>query len=245
MPTPTVEVEHISKRYARKSLQRPGVAGATTARWTRSEPFWALRDVSFTVNRGEALGLIGHNGAGKSTLLRILSRLCLPTEGRAVIRGRVASLLDLAAGFHPELTGRENIVLKSVLLGVRRRDARERTDEIADWAGVRPFMDMPVKRYSNGMRVRLAFSVTVYALPEILFLDEVMGVGDEEFRARSTERMQRLIRDGRTVLFVSHSAGAVRSVCERCVRLDHGRVVDQGPTDAVMHRYTRGAGVEA
>lgn len=231
---PAVEVEAVSKRYRLTTLT------GSPSRGTRAEPFWALRDVSFKVDRGEAVGLIGHNGAGKSTLLRILSRLSTPTEGRAVIRGRVGSLLDLAAGFHQELSGRENIVLKGVLLGMSRREARERTDEIADWAGVRPFMDTPVKRYSNGMRVRLAFSVTVYALPEILFLDEVLGVGDEEFRARSTERMRRLIDDGRTVLFVSHSAGAVRSVCARCVRLDHGRVVDQGPTSAVLKRYARG-----
>jgi lipopolysaccharide transport system ATP-binding protein len=209
------------------------------------EEIWALQDVSFSVNEGEVLGVIGRNGAGKSTLLKVLTRITTPTKGRAEIRGRVGSLLEVGTGFHPELTGRENIYLNGSILGMKRREIKEKLTEIVAFSGVERFVDTPVKRYSSGMYVRLAFSVAAHFEPEIMLVDEVLAVGDAEFQARCLGRMEEMGSTGRTVLFVSHNMQAVAQLCDRAVLLDEGRVVLDGPSDRVVAHYlqtTAGAG---
>jgi lipopolysaccharide transport system ATP-binding protein len=186
------------------------------------EDFWALRDVDFEVKRGEVLGIIGRNGAGKSTLLKLLSRITEPTEGRIEIRGRVASLLEVGTGFHPELSGRENIYLNGAILGMTRAEIRRKFDEIVGFAGVEKFLDTPVKRFSSGMYVRLAFAVAAHLEPEILIVDEVLAVGDAEFQSKCLGKMQDVAGEGRTVLFVSHNLAAVRQLCGRSILLDQG-----------------------
>jgi lipopolysaccharide transport system ATP-binding protein len=198
---------------------------------------WALRQASFEVRQGEVVGLIGRNGAGKSTLLKILSRITDPTEGRADIRGRIASLLEVGTGFHPELTGRENIYLNGAILGMRRRDTARRFDEIVAFAGTGQFLDTPVKQYSSGMYMRLAFAVAAHLEPDILVVDEVLAVGDGAFQRRCLGRMQHVAGDGRTVLFVSHNMDAVRRLCSRVILLQHGRIVADGEPDAVIAQY--------
>ena len=206
------------------------------------EEFWALKDVSFEVKRGEVLGVIGRNGAGKSTLLKILSRITEPTEGRVTINGRVASLLEVGTGFHPELTGRENIYLNGAILGMARAEIKRKFDEIVAFAEVERFLDTPVKRYSSGMYVRLAFAVAAHLEPEILIVDEVLAVGDAEFQKRCLGKMSEISqREGRTVLFVSHNAIAVESLCDVCVLLDGGQVAFQSSdVKSVIRRYTFG-----
>jgi lipopolysaccharide transport system ATP-binding protein len=204
------------------------------------EEFWALRDVSFEVRRGEALGIIGRNGAGKSTLLKILSRITEPTEGRVTIKGRVASLLEVGTGFHPELTGRENIFLNGAILGMTRAEIRRKFDEIVAFAEVERFLDTPVKRYSSGMRVRLAFAVAAHLEPEILVVDEVLAVGDAEFQNKSLGKMDQVTRcEGRTVLFVSHNMGTLTSVCSSAMLLEAGRVGEIGAAGKVVQSYLR------
>ncbi len=199
---------------------------------------WALRDVEFAVQPGEVLGIIGHNGAGKSTLLKILSRITRPTEGRAVMRGRIGSLLEVGSGFHPELTGAENILLNGAILGMSRAEVRERFDEIVAFAGVEQFLQTPVKRYSTGMYMRLAFAVAAHLEPEILIIDEVLAVGDAEFQRKCIGRMNELSRGhGRTVLFVSHNLAAVKQLCPRSIWLDNGRMRADGPTADVIDHY--------
>jgi lipopolysaccharide transport system ATP-binding protein len=199
---------------------------------------WALRDVSFEVASGEVVGIIGRNGAGKSTLLKILSRITEPTRGRVTIAGRVASLLEVGTGFHPELTGRENVYLNGTILGMSKAEIDRKFDEIVEFSGVERFLDTPVKRYSSGMQVRLAFSVAAHLEPEILVVDEVLAVGDAEFQAKCLGKMKSVNETGhRTVLFVSHNMSAVKRLCQRCVLLDHGRVEDIGQTDDVVRRY--------
>src|SRR5438874_10772508 len=198
---------------------------------------WALRDVSFDVRRGEVVGVIGSNGAGKSTLLKILSRITEPTEGGADIHGRVASLLEVGTGFHPELTGRENLYLNAAILGVNRAETERKFDEIVEFAGVRTFVDTPVKHYSSGMQVRLAFAVAAHLEPEILIVDEVLAVGDIEFQRKCLGKMKAVAGSGRTVLFVSHNMPAVRALCSRAILLDAGRVVLNGSTEDVVARY--------
>ena len=187
------------------------------------EEFWALRDVSFEVKRGEVLGIIGRNGAGKSTLLKILSRITEPSEGRVTIKGRVASLLEVGTGFHPELTGRENIYLNGAILGMTRAEIRRKFDEIVDFAEVEKFLDTPVKRYSSGMYVRLAFAVAAHLEPEILVVDEVLAVGDAEFQKKCLGKMSEVAGGGRTVLFVSHNMAAVGILCPRSMHVDAAR----------------------
>ena len=209
------------------------------------EEIWALRDVSFEVAQGEVLGVIGRNGAGKSTLLKVLTRITAPTEGRAEIRGRVGSLLEVGTGFHPELTGRENIYLNGAILGMKRREIQAKLPEIVEFSGVAKFLDTPVKRYSSGMYVRLAFSVAAHLEPEILLVDEVLAVGDAEFQARCLGRMEDFGATGRTVLFVSHNMQAVAQLCDRALLLDGGSVVLDGPSEKVVAHYlqhTAGAG---
>jgi lipopolysaccharide transport system ATP-binding protein len=201
--------------------------------------FWAVRDVSFDIHQGEVVGIIGRNGAGKTTLLRILSRITEPTEGYADVRGRLGSLLEVGTGFHPELTGRENIFLNGAILGMRRREIARRFDEIVEFAGVQRFVDTPVKRYSSGMYVRLAFSVAAHLEPEILLVDEVLAVGDAEFQKRSLGKMDEIGASGRTVVFVSHNMATVSRLCTRAIMLEAGRVVVDGPTDSVVARYMR------
>jgi lipopolysaccharide transport system ATP-binding protein len=198
---------------------------------------WALKGVSFEVRRGESIGIIGPNGAGKSTLLKILSGLTAPTEGRVVMRGRAGSMLEIGTGFNPELSGRENVFLNGVILGMKRAEIERKFDEIVAFSGIEKFLDMPVKRYSSGMRVRLAFSVIAHLEPDILLIDEVLSVGDVAFRKKSMAKMDDLIRGGRTVLFVSHNEKAVSDLCEWVVRLQEGRVVQQGPSAEVVQRY--------
>ena len=198
---------------------------------------WALDDVSFDVRQGEVVGLIGPNGAGKSTLLKVLSRITEPTEGQVTLRGRVGSLLEVGTGFHPELTGRENIFLNGTILGMRRAEIVRRFDEIVEFAGVERFLDTPVKRYSSGMQVRLAFAVAAHLEPEILLVDEVLAVGDAQFQERCLGKMRDVTREGRTVLFVSHNLAAVRSLCPRALLLEKGALAYDGPTDGAVALY--------
>ncbi len=201
------------------------------------ELIWALRDVSFAIDEGEVVGIIGRNGAGKSTLLKILSRITEPTEGRAELRGRVGSLLDVGTGFHPELTGRENIYLNGAILGMKRAEIERRFDEIVAFAEVERFLDTPLKHYSTGMYLRLAFAVAAHLDPEILLVDEVLAVGDVEFQKKCLGKMGEVARGGRTVLFVSHNLAAIRSLCSRGIVLAQGRLVFDGPAGDAVEAY--------
>src|SRR5215204_4603400 len=202
------------------------------------EDFWALRDVDFEIRRGEVVSIIGHNGAGKTTLLKVLSRITEPTEGRVSIKGRVASLLEVGTGFHPELTGRENVFLNGAILGMTRAEVRRRFDEIVDFSGVEKFIDTPVNRYSVGMYARLAFAVAAHLEAEILVIDEVLAVGDSDFQARCLDRMSEVAGSGRTVLFVSHNFSAVMALTRRSIVLQGGRLIFDGPVDAGLAHYT-------
>lgn len=202
------------------------------------EEFWALKDINFEVNQGDRVGIIGRNGAGKSTLLKVLSRITEPTTGRIQLKGRVASLLEVGTGFHPELSGRENIYLNGAILGMGRAEVRKKFDEIVDFAGVEKFLDTPVKRYSSGMYVRLAFAVAAHLEPEILIIDEVLAVGDAEFQKKCLGKMEDVSKnDGRTVLFVSHNMGAISNLCNNCIMLEKGKINLIGSTSDVIHNY--------
>jgi lipopolysaccharide transport system ATP-binding protein len=251
-----VDVEGLSKRYRigelqaaygtlRESLSHVAKRLTGQEHHRGHDEIWALRDVSFALEEGETLGVIGRNGAGKSTLLKVLTRITTPTAGRAEIRGRVGSLLEVGTGFHPELTGRENIYLNGAILGMKRREINAKLGEIAEFSGVEKFLDTPVKRYSSGMHVRLAFSVAAHFEPEILLVDEVLSVGDAEFQARCLGRMEDIGATGRTVLFVSHNMEAVSRLCDRAILLDEGRIVRDGKSEEVVAEYlqtTAGAG---
>ncbi len=204
---------------------------------THSE-IWALRDASFEIGQGEVVGVIGRNGAGKSTLLKLLARVTMPTEGRAAIRGRVGSLLEVGTGFHQELTGRENVYLSGAILGMRRSEIRLRFDQIVAFAEVENFIDTPVKRYSSGMALRLGFAVAAFLEPEVLLVDEVLAVGDLEFRKKCLGRIGEVSQeDGRTVLFVSHDLNSILSTCPRALLVDHGRILADGPSESVVRAY--------
>jgi lipopolysaccharide transport system ATP-binding protein len=203
-----------------------------------TDEFWALKDVSFEVQRGEVLGVIGPNGAGKSTLLRILSRITEPTEGDAWIRGRSATLLELGMGFHPELTGRENVLLNGAILGIPRKEVLRRFDQIVAYSGLERFIDTPVKRYSSGMYVRLAFSVAAQLDSDVLIVDEVLAVGDLEFQAKSIGTMEGASRTGRTILFTSHNMTDIRRICHRCLVLDRGHIRFIGGVESAIEFYT-------
>jgi lipopolysaccharide transport system ATP-binding protein len=207
-----------------------------------SAPFWALKNVSFEVNTGEVLGIIGRNGAGKSTLLKLLSRITKPTTGSARMRGRVGSLLEVGTGFHPELTGRENIYLNGAILGMRRHEIARKFDEIVDFAEVEQFLDTPVKRYSSGMYVRLAFAVAAFLEPETLIIDEVLAVGDIAFQRKCLGRMREVGRSGCTILFVSHNLPAVESLCTRAMLLEHGQVAEIGDVRSLINAYQKQVG---
>ncbi len=261
MAKPVIKVENLSKQYRLGNVGL-GTIGADLNRWYqtalrgREDPYlkigeendrskkglgdyvWALRDINFEVQQGEVLGIIGRNGAGKSTLLKILSRTTTPTTGQIKIKGRVASLLEVGTGFHPELTGRENIFLNGAILGMTRREVRSKFDEIVDFAGVERYIDTPVKRYSSGMYVRLAFGVAAHLEPEILIVDEVLAVGDAEFQKKALGKMKDVSgKDGRTVLFVSHNMTAMNSLCSKTIYLKNGLIHEIGDTSEIINSY--------
>ena len=258
MSSPMIKVSNLSKRYrigavekAYKTFREAIIEGisapvrnlAKLRSLTRfkegyeEDVIWALKDVSFEVNEGEVLGIIGKNGAGKTTLLKILSRITEPTGGFAEIHGRVASLLEVGTGFHPELTGRENVFLNGAVLGMRKREIESKFAEIVDFSEIEKYIDTPLKRYSTGMRVRLAFAVAAHLEPEILLIDEVLAVGDIAFQKKCLGKMGDIARGGRTILFVSHNMGAVRSLCQSAIWLDNGQIVEKGTTDEVVNNY--------
>ena len=255
-----IKAEGIGKKYILShQLKQPyyalrDVMANTVKRWGRNilhplalrhepdpahEEFWALKNVSFEVNQGDRVGIIGRNGAGKSTLLKILSRITEPTSGRVSINGRVASLLEVGTGFHPELTGRENIFLNGAILGMGKAEIKKKFDEIVAFAEVERFLDTPVKRYSSGMYVRLAFAVAAHLDPEILVVDEVLAVGDAQFQKKCLGKMGEIGRAGRTVLFVSHNMGAVKSFCDRAILLEQGRLTASGEVNDIVETYLR------
>ncbi len=247
---PIIEVKHLSKQYSigvdgtykrlseslTSALRHPLKTLKDNRR--QNDTFWALKDVNFEVERGEVLGIIGRNGAGKSTLLKILSRITYPTEGKVMMRGRVGSLLEVGTGFHPELSGRENIYFNGSILGMKKREIDEKFDEIVKFSGVEKFLDTPVKRYSSGMQVRLAFSVAAHLEPEILVVDEVLAVGDAAFQKKCMGKMGAVAEEGRTVLFVSHNLEAVSSLCKKGILLNQGKIIKIGQVSDVVDDYT-------
>ena len=243
MGDPAIQVEGLGKRFrlgtgaSRYDTLREALTRAVRVRADDRRELWALRGVDLEIDRGEALGIVGPNGAGKTTLLRILARITYPTEGVARTRGSVGALLDVGTGFHPELTGRENVFLSGAVLGMRRREIRERFDEIVDFSGVERFLETPVKRYSEGMRLRLAFAVAAHLEPPIVVVDEVLAVGDAAFRNKCLGKMAEIGRHERTVLFVSHDLGAITRLCPRAVWLEGGRVQDDGPAREIVSSY--------
>jgi ABC-type polysaccharide/polyol phosphate transport system ATPase subunit len=234
-------VDHVAKRYQVQRTDdesRPAtLVSRLRALRGRNEEFWALRDVSFHVARGETLGIIGDNGAGKSTILKLLSGVTAPTSGQITIHGRLSALIEVGSGFHPELTGRENVFLSGSILGMRRREIADKLESIVEFAGVRHFIDTPVKRYSSGMYLRLGFSIAAHLEPDILLLDEVLAVGDAEFQAKCMDRVTQLHRNGRTIVFISHDLAAVERLCSRVVLLSRGRVLADGPARDVIAMY--------
>lgn len=237
-----VEVEKVWKGYrlgelGSGALLRDALARLPRRRTVEREELWALRDISFTLDHGRALGVLGRNGAGKSTLLKLLTRITEPTRGVVRTTGRVASLLEVGTGFHMELTGRENVYLNGSVMGMDRRHVDGQFDAIVDFAGVERFLDTPVKRYSSGMRLRLAFAVAAHLEPEIFVVDEVLAVGDAEFQRKSLGRMQLAEEEGRTVIFVSHDLEALQRLCPRALWLDQGRLLGDGPTEKIVDDY--------
>jgi lipopolysaccharide transport system ATP-binding protein len=256
----TIQVESLSKRYVLgrqrteryqslrdvlsrnvKQLRRKLLAPHRQKPVDPAEEFWALQDVNFTIQQGDRVGVVGRNGAGKSTLLKVLSRITEPTSGSIKIRGRVASLLEVGTGFHPELTGRENIFLNGAILGMSKAEIRRKFDEIVDFAEVEKFLDTPVKRYSSGMYVRLAFAVAAHLEPEILIVDEVLAVGDAQFQSKCLGKMQDVSQGGRTVLFVSHNMAAIRQLCSSSLLMHQGQLVFAGTAEEGVKRYLSSA----
>jgi lipopolysaccharide transport system ATP-binding protein len=262
MTRPIISIEDLSKAYRLGTKDKTpdtlvgalaSVAKAPFVNWRRlarldtrnsvnrddEDIVWALKDVSFDVQCGEVIGIIGRNGAGKSTLLKILSRITEPTSGQAKLRGRVSSLLEVGTGFHPELSGRDNIYMNGTILGMTKREIDRKFDEIVDFSGVEKFLDTPVKRHSSGMQVRLAFAVAAHLEPEILIVDEVLAVGDADFQKKCLGKMQDVSRSGRTVLFVSHNMAAVQNLCSKAILLEQGAVVAFDSCSEVTHQYLR------
>src|SRR5258708_28796556 len=243
MMKPILEIRNIGKKYKIQhlaggylSLRRRLVSFLKFKR-NQVEDFWALQEVSFDLQPGESVGIIGRNGAGKSTLLKILSKITPPTTGHIISRGRIASLLEVGTGFHPELTGRENIFFNGSLLGMRRKEIDSKFDEIVDFSGVEKFLDTPLKHFSSGMQLRLAFAVAAFLEPEILIIDEVLAVGDAEFQRKCLGKMEDVGRSGRTILFVSHNLDAVEALCKTSVLLSKGRLIDQGVSAKIIRKY--------
>jgi lipopolysaccharide transport system ATP-binding protein len=241
---PILEIQNISKKFRIQHIPggylslRERLAGALKFQPNAVEDFWALKDVSFSVQPGESIGIIGRNGAGKSTLLKILSKITPPTSGTIISRGRVASLLEVGTGFHPELTGRENIFFNGSLLGMKRREIESKFDVIVDFSGVEKFLDTPLKHFSSGMQLRLAFAVAAFLEPEILIIDEVLAVGDAEFQKKCLGKMEDVSKSGRTILFVSHQMGLVSQLCQRTVLLERGQINQLGITSDVIKHYS-------
>lgn len=239
-----LQFERVSKRYRIQSepeSRNPGLRAGVQRLRPQKNDFWAIKDVSFEVQRGESLGIIGHNGAGKSTILKLLSNITTPTHGEITINGRLSALLEVGSGFHPELTGLENIYLSGSILGMRRAEITSKLDSIIDFSGVRPFIDVPVKRYSSGMYVRLGFSITAHLDPDILLLDEVLAVGDVAFQEKCKKRIGELHRRGTTLVFISHDLTAVRNLCQRVLLLQKGEIVAAGAPEEIIRRYTETA----
>lgn len=238
-----IKLDHVSKKYSigkeKDGSLRGTLATIFTKKSEKSEDFRALKDISFEVQKGDVVGIIGKNGAGKSTLLKILSQITRPTEGRIEINGRVASLLEVGTGFHPELTGRENIFLNGTILGMTRKEVQSKFDEIVAFSGIEKFIDTPVKHYSSGMYVRLAFAVAAHLEPEILIIDEVLAVGDAEFQKKCLGKMKDVAGEGRTVLFVSHDLAAVRNLCTRGIVLKEGQMIFNGNTTEAISIYNQ------
>jgi lipopolysaccharide transport system ATP-binding protein len=266
MSQPIIQVEGLGKRFIighqkqeRYTAFRDVIANSVKGAFRRTrelmsgnymtegdteEEFWALKEINFSVNQGDRVGIIGRNGAGKSTLLKILSRITEPSRGRIVIRGRIASLLEVGTGFHPELTGRENIFLNGAILGMSRAEIRKKFDEIVAFAEVERFLDTPVKRYSSGMYVRLAFSVAAHLEPEILIVDEVLAVGDAQFQKKCLGKIEDVSKEGRTVLFVSHNMGTVKALCNIAILLQSGTLVAHGQVMDIVKEYTSYAALQ-
>ncbi|MFL5752709.1 MAG: ABC transporter ATP-binding protein [Bacteroidia bacterium] len=252
---PAIKVEHISKKYVLKheanesyTTLRDSLVGGVRSLFTSpgsllkrrsEEEFWALKDINFEIQQGDRVGIIGRNGAGKSTLLKVLSRIVAPTSGRVEINGRVASLLEVGTGFHPELSGRENVFLNGSILGMSKEEIKRKFDEIIAFAEVERFLDTPVKRYSSGMYVRLAFAVAAHLEPEILIVDEVLAVGDATFQKKCLGKMREVSGSGRTIIFVSHNMAAIQNLCDKCIYLKNGQLVQEGKTDEVIPAYLR------
>lgn len=240
---PILQIQHVSKKFLINHQQLPYLSfrdKLTNIFRTQAamEEFWALNDVSFDVQVGESLGIIGRNGAGKSTLLKILSRITPPTSGKISVRGRIASLLEVGTGFHQELTGRENIFMNGSILGMRHAEIKARFDEIVDFSGTEKFLDTPLKHYSSGMQLRLAFAVAAHLDPEILIIDEVLAVGDAEFQKKCVGKMEDVSKSGRTLLFVSHNLPTLKAICKRGILLDKGSVISEGSIESVINAYT-------
>src|SRR5918912_483663 len=228
MSAPAIEIDGISKKFRRYRERPTSLKQRVTRFRVRSEEFWALKDVDIAIPEGSTFGLIGPNGSGKTTLLKIVAGILRPTEGRVVTRGRIAALLELGAGFHPELTGRENVYLNGSILGLSRKEIDDRFDEIVAFAELEDFIDNQVKFYSSGMFVRLGFAVAVHVDPQILLIDEVLAVGDEGFQRKCLERIRQFQREGRTIVFVTHAADLVRRICDDAVVLNRGRIHARG-----------------
>ncbi len=238
---PILEIQNIGKKYKLRGQETPyltirdAILGKNKKQ--KADEFWALQNISFDVSPGESIGVIGKNGAGKSTLLKILSKITPPTQGKIISRGRIASLLEVGTGFHSELTGMENIFLNGSILGLRKAEIKQKLDEIIDFSGVEKFIETPLKHYSSGMQLRLAFAVAAHLEPEILIIDEVLAVGDAEFQKKSLGKMEEVTKQGRTVIFVSHNMGAVQNLCQKAVLLSSGKLVNIGDTNKIINQY--------
>ena len=243
---PILELQSVSKKFRISHELKPylslreSLMGLFSRNNTSTEDFYALRDVSFDVKQGESIGIIGKNGAGKSTLLKVLSKITPPTTGKIKVRGKIASLLEVGTGFHPELTGRENVYLNGSILGMKRKEIEKQFDAIIDFSGTEKFLDTPLKHYSSGMQLRLAFSVAAFLEPDILIIDEVLAVGDAEFQKKCIGKMEDVSHSGRTILFVSHNLGAVSTLCRKALQLHHGKVVSVGTAEEVITHYLSG-----
>lgn len=239
---PIVEVKGISKKFSinkehqRYLSLRDSLMNAFSPK-SQLEDFWALKNVTFDIHEGESIGIIGRNGAGKSTLLKILSKITPPTSGKIISRGRIASLLEVGTGFHPELTGRENIFLNGAILGMKRYEIEQKFDSIVDFSGIEKFLETPLKRYSSGMQLRLAFAVAAFLEPEVLVIDEVLAVGDSEFQKKCMGKMSEVSKSGRTVIFVSHNMGVMQQLCRKIVLLNHGQLLDFDASEKVIKTY--------
>jgi ABC-type polysaccharide/polyol phosphate transport system ATPase subunit len=240
--TTVIRLDNVSKRFILRRDRARSFQEVVTRLWRQRRPpeeFWALKNISFEIKQGDAVGLIGPNGAGKSTALKLITRIIEPTSGNIEVNGRVAALLELGAGFHPDLTGRENIFLNGSILGLSRREIKKRLDSIVEFSGIGRFVDVPIRHYSSGMQVRLGFSIATAVEPDILLIDEVLAVGDQAFQAKCLQRITEMLNQGTTLLFVSHNADTVRKICRRVIRLEQGQLLSQGDATTIVNGYLR------